>query len=233
MGNKILDTVGEKATEWLNHFTERNFDKAKEIADINTENLKQIVIKRSLGDTNDLYNSFTIFSIFFKILSEFSEMAVLTKEKNDWFNENKNIEEVWNLMWNCRQRLDFVTKYFSGNITDYLYERLNSLEKFFIQLVGEGIYTSPVIEMEGLICNICGENYKRCNHERHDIFNGVICEPIPIKPKLITADLVQVPKDPRCRVWPWQMKEDMKFDTCIKTFFEIDDFIKSSVANKS
>jgi hypothetical protein len=230
MGNKILDTISDKATEWLERLTAKDFEKAKVIADLNTEKLKQIVINRHLGKKHDLYNSFTTFSIFFKVLSEFTEIAILTKNE-EWYNENKTVESVWNLMWNCRQRLDFIKKHYEGNITEYLSERIDSLEKLFLQLVGEGVYSSPVIEMKGLQCNICFENFRRCSHERQYIYNGIICNPIPIAPKILTSDLVQVPKDPRCRLWPWQMEKDMVFETCMKTFLEIDDFMRSSVVN--
>ena len=226
MANNLLNSINEKATDWLNQLTSKRFDNAKNVAENTLEKLKKIVVNRELGEKHELYNSFTTFSIFFKVLSEFTEIAILTKDK-DWFQDNKIVEYVWTLMWNCRQRLDFVTKRFNGNITDYLNKRIDSLEKLFLNLVGEGIYSSPVIEMKGLKCNICLDNFKRCDHERQEIYNGIICSPIPIEAQLISSDLVRVPKDPRCRLWPWQMKEDMVFETCMKTFFEIDDFMRS------
>lgn len=37
--------------------------------------------------------------------------------------------------------------------------------------------------------------------------------------------MVTIPQDPRCRVWPWQMKDNKEFHATVMTLFKIDDWL--------
>lgn len=222
MSDLLFDKLNEFCDLFLKDITNKDFESCKKNT-VKAYSYYNTIIDSDKSNS-DQKNCAMYYSVFFKSIEDFTDIAILT-EKPEWFSKNEEIELVWNKMWNCRERLNFTKKKLRGNVSDYLEEQLNVLEKYFLHQFGQGLYSSPIIQMKGMSCNICQNNFKFCEHKKEEIYNGEICLPKPISPEIISSDLVRVPKDPRCRLWPWQMKENMVFKTCIKTFFQVDDFL--------
>lgn len=83
------------------------------------------------------------------------------------------------------------------------------------------------------LCNICNQDCRACSHIAGRLYNGKICSYQPVNPQPNHVAYVKIPKDLRCRVWSWQIKdnEDGSIridDACILTSFSVDDFLQDS-----
>jgi hypothetical protein len=61
-------------------------------------------------------------------------------------------------------------------------------------------YASPTIEYDALICTVCGEDILECPHYPGQVVGEQVVQYHPQNPTLISASVVDVPEDPRCRI---------------------------------
>ena len=134
-------------------------------------------------------------------------------------------------MCDCKERLEFASGYCRGDVIDQVRESVDGLEKFFRESFGDGTYTSPGIISDKLLCSICQKDSRACAHIPGRLYYGRICRYQLINPRLEHIALVKVPKEPRCRIWSWQVKDNLDGEgatldpICILTTFSIDDFL--------
>jgi len=176
------------------------------------------------------YNSASM-AIFLGILLRGLQDYISIKkiiEKDNWQNDNGLIEEVWMLMWDCKIRLEYGSNLYNHKVISIADDMIKSLKQLFLSKFGPGMYFSPDIIIEKVVCSICKRDFRACEHISGRIYNGTICRRIPGNVRLKSISLVEVPADPRCRVWPWRLKEDRTMEAMVLSSFRLDDFLDKS-----
>ncbi len=195
-------------------------DVCKKLLDSVTPNAEGAAIRNaSLGS-----------GILFRGLHDYcSFMEVVTSE--GWESDYPRIEKAWEAMWDARQRLAFVRPYFNCDLIDVVLEDLRRFEHAVDESLGPGLYMSPDLLVDRFVCSICGADYRACSHVRGAIYNGVLCSVRPVGMQMWAVSLVENPKDPRCRAWPWKLKrgeeddnDNTLVDCVIMTMFDMADF---------
>lgn len=147
----------------------------------------------------------------------------------DWLKNPTLVEEAWNHLWDARDRLTYAIGQFSHERIRWGLAQLEQVYKDFVGSFGPGLYCSPEIVCKREICNICKADFRSCSHMRDEIYDGVRCIGSPDGIEFRATAIVAVPADPRCRIWPWQLKEEggqWKIEgLCILTSFHLEDFL--------
>jgi hypothetical protein len=119
-----------------------------------------------------------------------------------WIASPKSIERVWNLAHDARDRLSG----YSGLDSDFLASCLDEIVPLLDtinQRYGNGLYTSWEILWDYLKCSICESDSRGCEHVPGDWYNDRECVLYPEGPHPVAVAIVEHPRDPRCRIWPW------------------------------
>lgn len=168
--------------------------------------------------------------VFIKALEEYVQICQITQDI-EWFKSNETVEKVWIKLCDCMARLNFSSVNCKGEAISKVTDSLNRLEKFFQDTFGNGSYLNPGIIADKSLCSICNKDCRACSHIAGRIYNRKICYYKPVKPRINHVALVEIPKDPRCRIWSWQIKDNEEDEgitidkACILTSFSVDDFL--------
>lgn len=189
---------------------------------------KKIISDVDCSDS-DLKDKSLVAGIFFKGIKDLIELHELTTS-NNWITEPEIVEKAWILLCNCKKRIDSTSKYIISNDLTSLKERIKYYEVCFSKKYGSGVYASPEMLIKSIRCNVCGKDFTTCEHIAGTIYNGVLCAGIveEIIPKGIS--IVDKAKDPRCRIWPWNVTKINERDSsnnarcAILSSFRLDDF---------
>lgn len=220
------EVTNSEASRWHHLFQQKDYNQAKETCDNLIDQMKVVLNNRVWGQaTDEDYNKVLVSTLMFKAFKDFTEIGEIASIKN-WENENEKIELLWLKHWDCRERLEFSIPNIESPIIDWIVKNLDRLLKSYRKAYGNGLYASPEILIKKEECSICGLDMRACEHLKGYGYNGKICRGIAKDFELKTVSLVTVPKDPRCRVWPWRMKDDRTFGTTVMTLSQIDDFIR-------
>ena len=169
-------------------------------------------------------NKALVFGILFHGLEEFVDLWEIT-ESPGWGVRRTRIEKAWAKMWDCKDRIEYVLHFCRGETLAWVLERIGVLEAAFLADFGPGLYFSPEIVIKRRKCNVCGRDFRSCEHLGGLIYNGVRCAGLPEGVELKSCSVVEVPRDPRCRIWPWQCRKDGVAAGCIMTTFCVDSFV--------
>ena len=216
--------------EWLNLMSQKEYDKANDLCFNFIDNYSLILNKRLFGQNEKNYNIILIILILFKGLQDYIQLCQMTQDR-DWYKDSKTVECVWIVLCDSTERIDFASNYCNSEIIERVVIDIKGLEKFFRDSFGDGMYFSPGIIADKSLCNICQKDARACSHIAGRLYDGRICYYQQVNPQIDHIALVKVPKDPRCRIWSWQVKdndqgEGIKIDkACVFTTFSIDDFI--------
>lgn len=218
------------AEMWLNLMLKRQYQEAGQLCINFIESYSFGFKGRSFEIDEEEYNDLLILLIFFKGLHEYVQLCQITEDKN-WHEENEVVEHVWLKLCDCRERLEFSSKYCQGEAIERVFYDLDGLEKFFQDTFGNGSYFSPGMVADTSLCNICHQDCRACSHLAGRLYGGKICFYQPVNPIFNHVAIVKIPKDPRCRIWHWHIKdnEDESIvikDACILTSSRVDDFLQ-------
>lgn len=181
-------------------------------------------------------NEALLLGILFRGIQNFANLKQMIAS-SDWIRNPELIEQVWVEMWDCKDRLEYVSPLITTLGLEWIFNDINLLYHNFYQNFGHGLYVSLSFLAERIICNICGQDIRACEHIQGMIYSGNVCGGIP---KGITGDHILVtanPNDPRCRIWPWKKrkepneKEGNSYDVCLLSFFTLDDFMHKTTHN--
>ncbi len=225
------------AEAWLILMQKTQYHEARRICIDFIEKYGSAFKVRALEIDEDEYNKLLILLIFFKSLHEYVQLCQITTDRN-WHENNTTVEQVWIKLCDCRERLQFSSQYCQCEATNRVLSDLDGLDEFFRDVFGNGSYLSPGIVADASLCNICNQDCRACSHIAGRLYSGKICSYQPINPQLNHVAVVKIPKDLRCRIWSWQIKdnEDGSIridDACILTSFSVDNFLQDSEAELS
>ncbi len=224
--NHASSSIGE----WHSLLCQKEYDKANELCEIFINIYKPVYNQKEMGESQEEYhNSLLVILVLFKLLQDFAILLQITQDKT-WHSNNKIVELVWIKLCDCKDRIEFCIQYYDIEIIELVLNSLYKLESFFRDVYGNGMYNSPGLLIDKLVCNICNKDARGCPHIEGRIYNGTICHYQPVNVQCDHIALVKVPKDPRCRIWPWQSQdnpngEGIILETCVLTNFMIDDFL--------
>ncbi len=179
-------------------------------------------VKRDLDPENR--NKALIFGILFRGLQDFIDLSETTDLPN-WIKQPNLVEKTWTYMWDCKERIEYVSNFCHHKTLDWVINEVESLEKVFLASFGPGLYSSTEILAKREICNVCKKDFRSCEHMAGGIYDGVRCAIVPQGIQLRSVSIVPAPEDPRCRIWPWQLEENRIIGTCLITTFCLDDFM--------
>lgn len=214
---------------WLMLRSQRQYRKASQFCE-KFINEYGSVLKRHSSDINDYeYDKLFISLILFKGLDDYAQLCRMTRH-GTWYNENPATEKVWFKLCDCRARLEFAICFCHSDEINEIIQDLDGLEKFFQDAFGEARYLSPGIIADKYLCSICDNDTRSCSHIKGQLYSGKVCSYKPVNLHFDHIAIVKVPKDPRCRIWPWNVQdndegEGVKVQAPILTSFSIDDFL--------
>jgi hypothetical protein len=198
--------------------------RAKGQAQIGLNICKSVIKCAKLDVDTECRNKALVIGILFHGLKDFIELAETTCLPG-WETKNELIEKAWEQMWDCRDRIEYASNFCHAKILDWVFSKIKSLEEYYLNRFGHGFYFSPEIFIKRELCSICNNDFRSCEHITNGIYNGVRCVVIPQDFEPRSVSIVTVPEDPRCRIWPWKIKENRIAQSCIMSFFRIDDFV--------
>jgi hypothetical protein len=210
--------------DFSKYFSEGSYTKSRKILINAIEYIKHKLCDNEIGES--LKNEIYYWAVLFRALIDYTQLHEIIVQ-DSWARDNKKIEQAWDLVWNCKDRLDFCDSRIMGASMDKVQGLIEYVLCFFKRNFGEGYYNSAEILVRSVKCNICGNNIKHCYHIPNRIYSGRRCFGIPIDFELKSVSIVKVPLDPRCRIWPWNIKENRIVETPIFCFFAIDDFLEN------
>lgn len=217
---------------WPDLMKKKHYNEAAQLCIDFLENYGSAFKSRTLEIDEERYNKLFILLVFFKGLHEYVQLCQITNDRN-WYKDHTTVENVWIKLCDCRERLQFSSQCCQGEVIDRVFSGLDGLEEFFRNVFGEGSYLSPGIVADVSLCSICNQDCRACSHVAGRLYNGKICFYQPVNPQLNHVALVKTPKDLRCRIWSWHIKdnedESIRIDNaCILTSFSVDDFLQDS-----
>ncbi len=211
--------------KWYDHTVKRELDKAIYLCQSLIQPYKQILNNRDWPKaTENDFNNFLILAITFKAFEDYAELGkIIIQDK--WDQDNSNLEAVWLKLWDSKDRFDSVRGKIQSEIVDRIYSNLEDLLAQYKQNFGNGLYASPEILIKKEVCSICQKDIRACTHIKGRWYDGKICRGIAEDIEMKTISIVTVPKDPRCRIWPWREKEERVFEMAVLTLFQVDNFL--------
>lgn len=214
----------DKLSSFYSFFAECKYTEAASLCDEVISDSKNALANR-YNNTESENNLRYVAGIIFKGFLEFIQLYNLTKIPN-WHKDNKKVESVWELLCDCTDHLNFSSGTMEALPLTIVLERLQKFTDTFTKMFGKGLYVSPVIIINKENCSICEQDVRSCEHRQGILYNGVVCRHVAENISNIqSVDIVQVPKDPRCRLWPWNMKKDGTYDVVMLNMNMMDDFL--------
>lgn len=216
--------IQEKLIEFNDFFSGNDYAAAKIVCDEVISDSKKALanIDNNPESENNLRY---VVGMMFKSFSKFIQLHNLTTERNWWVN-NKKVEDIWYVMCDCNDLLNFCIDVIETDALTKIRERFKKFSIFFKKRFGPGLYASPVIIIDRELCSICSKDVRGCEHRQGRLYNGRICRHVAESISTMkSVDLVKVPKDPRCRLWPWNEEKKGTFKVSILNTSSIDDFL--------
>jgi len=198
------------------------YQQARRIARDAVKHFKTLLADNSNGDA--ALNAALFSAVLFRGLFDYAQLAERTSDPK-WTDDRAAIQDVWRNLCDCRDRITFVARVSSGQISARIFTALDKVESWYAQRFGSGVYSSPEILVKRELCSICNRDIRRCEHIAGDVYQGRICYRIPKDISLKSSSMVLVPHDRRCRIWPWQLKGRVVSDILLMTTFRVDDFL--------
>lgn len=208
---------------WNNLIVDSKIDDAINLCEANIKTYKEIHVNLSY-ENNELFKTVLVLAIIFKGLQEFSFLLNFINSEN-WHTNTDKLEYYWCKVFDSKDRLNYTKSYCKSPIIDSVIREIIDIENHFNDIFGKGLYSSPEIVMDKFICNICNIDTRGCLHIEGNIYGSKICRYKAVNPRLRAVALVEKPRDPRCRIWSWNLKEDNTLETAVLVAFTPDDFL--------
>lgn len=216
--------LNQKLIEFRDFYKNSDFDGAITLCESVINDSKLALSSRELNSETE-NNMRYLAGITFKGFLEFIQLYRLT-HRQAWYDDNKNVERIWYLLCDCVDHLNCSAGMMESLPLDNILKRLQGFNEVFSAIYGPGLYASPVIIINKEICSICKEDVRGCLHRQGQLYNGMLCKHIAESiSDMKSIDLVRVPKDPRCRVWPWNEKEKGVYEMRFLSISSPDDFL--------
>jgi len=223
---KALEVFQAEANSYKIAYDNCDFVSAKKITRQAVGRLRQTLFEPPDGSSTDFLDGTFRLAVFFRALHDFAEVAEISGHVN-WAQKDELVESLWSKFCDCRDRIDLVRHAIRGDFIEQVADILTKIQDFYLAAFCQGHYMSPEIVAKRELCSICLTDLRSCSHISGRIYSGKLCSSILDSDgiRLVSGSLVRVPHDPRCRVWPWNIKNN-KSEVMLLSFFRIDDFME-------
>lgn len=213
---------------WLNALNNQHVSQVKHIAANAVADLKSHLLAKPTQWSESELNQGFMAAMLLRSIYDFALLVEETVQPG-WVSNHFKVMKIWYRFCNCRERFDFAQGFCQGPIVDHVLKFLTETEQTFLANFGPGTFFSPTLVIDDLICSICERDIRGCEHLSGTLYNGKLCQGVARKFRFKengnVGSLVSVPRDPRCRIWPWQANEkELKF--LYLSTFKIDDFME-------
>jgi hypothetical protein len=216
--------VESKSAEFAKKFRASQFIEAAKVAAETVDLLKR-ALKASENASADDLNEIYLRAIFFRGLFDLCIIERVMEQEN-WDQDHALLDYVWTKYWDCKDRFDFSRPLFGGALVEHIDRTLQRLSNYYLERFGPGRYMSADLMIKTRLCSVCREDLRGCDHVPGRLYGGILCRGIPVGIEPVGASLVENPKDPRCRIWPWDFDSEKGIiKATILTVHELDDFI--------
>jgi hypothetical protein len=221
----LSDVLGQ----WTAATMSRQFDEAERIAGELVARCKEVAqdsavpLPAPAGEKNGA----VVVGILARGLQGYVDVLRFRSAPN-WHAAPANVEAMWSALCDAVARLDHAAAYLNHPTLDSSLRTLAAVREEIDSRFGRGVYVSPVLVVEKFLCSVCGEDHRRCAHIVNRLYGGVRCIKVPTRLlRLASVDIVEVPEDPRCRIWPWNRTDDPPGfkNICVITSFRPDDYL--------
>lgn len=183
--------------------------------------------KSKSEEANELF----IFAMVVRTHLDYQKILRNTQDKK-WYQDEADIERIWDNLCDLNDRLSYLAGKAEGDTISEMRRKAEIIDNWFSANFGSGLYSSPEMVCKIVECSICSNNIKSCHHIPGRLYDGIRCVEIPKDCELRSVSLVKVPRDKRCRIWPWQLEENddgtLTSKVKIMSVFRIDDFISGN-----
>jgi hypothetical protein len=229
--NQYIHILSEVLSETGTLFGNKNYYECEKRLLENIRSTRTVLKERPWGEFDDFYNNILILGIISKCFLDLLELIRYTAN-NNWFYKNKQIEDIWSKMVDCKERLLYVKEYLTEEYFEFIRFHIINLENVYRHNFGDALYMSTEFIYDP-ICSICLKDLRSCEHERNRIYNGKLCKVLRKNLIVESYNLVHHPFDHRCRIWPWNIntkenskdKIDTTFSALVFTIFAVDNFL--------
>lgn len=190
-------------------------------------NFKSELLENKKAYSSEELNRLYAVSIFFRAYLDYLALVEITAD-DKWLTDFKTLDSVWILMWDCKERLESYPNIVRGHVVKEIQGLLQKLFNVYDSSFGPGIYMSPDLKVKKRLCSICNENIKKCAHTPGKLYDGQMCRQIMADFEMLSVSAVKYPEDHRCRIWPWNVKDDNTASAAFLTYFLIDDFLQDN-----
>jgi hypothetical protein len=202
-----------------------SYDEAETAIVAHLETFRYELTQNRTSYNDQELNHLYAIAIFLRACLDYEAIDRILSTPN-WESNNELIENVWTLLWDCKERIESYPGAVTGPKVDEMHRFIEDLLARFQENFGPGVYMSPDVKVKTRECSICNSNIKLCSHVPGKLYAGHICRQIMHGLELISVSAVSKPEDRRCRIWPWNYDEQKGTAKAVfLTFFLIDDFL--------
>lgn len=221
------DGVVNCTKEWQALFAKGDRIEAKNLLLDKIRTYKTEFHKIKSGIDPERRDRYLIFAVLFRGLLDYVELMD-TFPENGWCKKPKCIEEAWRHLCDSKDRMRFVSRFYKNETVEGVIKSIEYIEQIIENKLGKGLYMSIDVTAEKELCSVCGNDTRSCSHIVGKIYDGNICMMIPQNLKERAVALVENPADPRCRIWPWNTRDEgdtLENECVVLTWFSVDDFM--------
>lgn len=195
----LITRANELAFSWKTYIQSGIFRDAAEIAISGIRETHESPSRFQGASARALYGV----RVLLNGLRDIANLRLVTSNES-WIHCPRAVESAWCLSHDANERLSE-----HNGISDafrvYCLSEIESFWGVVRQRFGDGAYNSIELSIEQLTCTICGADLRGCLHEPGKWYDDRLCQSKPEGLDVLASAIVDNPRDPRCRIWPWQI----------------------------
>jgi hypothetical protein len=221
-------TANDIILGWINALAYQHVSQVKIIAANAVRDLKKhILTNPAHWSESELEQAFCA-AVLLRAMYDYAHLVEETSDPA-WISNHEKASAIWYRLCDCRERFAFTEGFCQGPIIDQVSSFLVEMEQTFLANFGPGSFFSPELVLDEINCSICNRDFRGCEHLSGKIYGGKLCKGVAQKFRLRKSgnvgSIVSTPRDPRCRIWPWQAHEN-QWEILYLSTFKIDDFME-------
>jgi hypothetical protein len=198
--SRIRSQLDQKCEELVEQIALRNFEKAAKTA---IAHIKYCSRYRQSSQIGEVKSICTMSVILFNGLRDLANLLAI-KTVQDWYCKRGATELAWELAHDAEERLNRCGFRLEESFTNFVHSQLEHVKKIVRHRYGEGLFVSPEIASDSVICTVCEDDFRTCDHLPGHFYDGKKCQLRPFgNLTVLRVSIVANPTDPRCRLWPW------------------------------
>ena len=224
MANQVQPRLNEFVAQWMSDLSRDSLDKLLKDTENYINTLTELLTNEKQLTQEDK-NYAHVGAVFVRGLYDYIQIRTVLADKN-WIKDTNLLDYVWVKFWDCKERFEYAKQIVGGDFVEHLSILLDDIAAFYETNFGPGTYLSPDILIRREECSICGNDFRACSHISGRLYGGDLCCAIAKDFTARSVSIVNHPKDPRCRLWPWNYdRTNHTFKGAVMTSFRLDDFL--------